>query len=115
MKDRILNLLAALCVGVSITSVLLRFLEMGFVIEEKAPLHFSVGGNARFGIDFRWHGSNPAEGPWLDWGVRYRTLAVLFLLPALWRAQIIFRRRGLAAKGHCQACGYDLRASPIQC
>ena len=41
-------------------------------------------------------------------------LALTAILPCLWAASRL-RRRRRALKGHCVACGYDLRASPDRC
>ena len=47
--------------------------------------------------------------------IPYWALAAGFgLLPAVWSAHHVLRRRG-RPPGHCRACGYDLRATPGRC
>jgi hypothetical protein len=46
--------------------------------------------------------------------VRYWVLAAsLGMLPLLWLALALFQAK--VNRGHCRACGYDLRATPDRC
>jgi hypothetical protein len=67
---------------------------------------------------FYWAHDHPFTGPdesmrFLLVGVPLWLLAIVFgAAPTLW---LVRRRRHRYARGMCQRCGYDLRASPARC
>jgi hypothetical protein len=71
----------------------------------------------RLGVSMAWANSYGVAGQ------RFVTIALpLWLvsgtaLALLWSAATVrrIRRRRLDASGRCQACGYDLRATPLRC
>jgi len=63
----------------------------------------------------QWRTENMNPGMTYVVGVRLLPLAaVSAVLPLVWLRREI-RRRLQHAAGHCQTCGYDLRASPERC
>jgi hypothetical protein len=65
-----------------------------------------------------WYGTYQSyDLPLYDWKLPYWLALVLTgLLPVAWVAmRAMVRRHGRFAPGFCQACGYDLRATPDRC
>jgi hypothetical protein len=66
--------------------------------------------NARGAFGFAW-----ATGAISTIAIPYWPLAVLLLLPSAMALKRAARRRACRRKQICDACGYDLRASPQRC
>ena len=83
------------------------------------------------GFETRWLGFARAETSWMmsfgywaaptwlaharEYEISYWFLVLIFALAPAARVAAVIRRRQRFAAGRCQRCGYDLRATPLQC